>query len=211
MGIFRTLSRGVRFLVLLAVLLVVGWIFREDIEAWVANLGGDDIAMNEPSSEAAARLDARLRALASGAGGSEARFTEIELQSYVEYRVAPQLPDGVQAPAIELRDSTVAFSAKVDFTRLAVAGEAATTLGRMFGDSALVVAEVVPEVGAAGEGRLRIASLHAGVIPVPTLLLGMAGRQLGLRMEGRTVLFGIPAAIADVRVEADGIVLVANR
>lgn len=212
MGIFRRLFSGIGVLVVLLALLVTGWILRDDIEAWLANVEGEDIAMSEPSPEAAERVETLLRELRSGADGAdEARFTETELQSYVEYTVAPRLPDGLAEPAIELRDSTVAFSVTVDFTRLALAGDAAAGLGRMFGDSALVAGEVFPEVGEVGEGRLHLVSLQAGVFPVPPLLLGMAGEQLGLRMEGGTVLFDIPAAVAEVRVEDDVVILAMHR
>ncbi len=211
MGIFRRLFTGLGFLVFLLALLVTGWILREDIERWLANVDGEDIAMPEPSPEAAARVETVLRELASGGGGAETRFTEMELQSYVEYILATQLPAGIGAPAIELRDSTVALSAQVDFTRLTIAGDAAASLGRMFGDSALVAAEVFPEVGEVGEGRIHLVSLQAGVIPVHPLLLGMAGQQLGLRMNGQALLFDIPAAVADVRVENEEIILLLHR
>ncbi|WP_419166921.1 hypothetical protein [Candidatus Palauibacter sp.] len=211
MGIFRRLFTGLGFLVFLLALLVTGWILREDIERWLANVDGEDIAMPEPSPEAAARVETVLRELASGGGGAETRFTEMELQSYVEYSLAPRLPAGIGAPAIELRDSTVALSAQVDFTRLTIAGDAAASLGRMFGDSAVVAAEVFPEVGEVGEGRIHLVSLQAGVIPVPPLLLGMAGQQLGLRMNGQALLFDIPAAVADVRVENEEIILLLHR
>ncbi|WP_419940882.1 hypothetical protein [Candidatus Palauibacter sp.] len=211
MGIFRRLFTGLGFLVFLLALLVTGWILREDIERWLANVDGEDIAMPEPSPEAAARVETVLRELASGGGAAETRFTEMELQSYVEYILATQLPAGIGAPAIELRDSTVALSAQVDFTRLTIAGDAAASLGRMFGDSALVAVEVFPEVGEVGEGRIHLVSLQAGVIPVHPLLLGMAGQQLGLRMNGQALLFDIPAAVADVRVENEEIILLLHR
>ena len=208
MGIFRRLFSGIGVLVVLVALLVTGWIFRADIEAWLANVGGDDITMSEPSPGAAERVETRLRELAAGtAGAGETRFTETELQSYVEHSLAPRLPEGIDAPAIELRDSTVAFSVTVDFTRLTVAGEAAAGLERMFGESALVAGEVFPEVGEVGEGRFHLVSLQAGLIPVPPLLLGMAGQQLGLRTDGGTLLFDIPAAVAEVRVEDDAILV----
>ncbi|WP_420634090.1 hypothetical protein [Candidatus Palauibacter sp.] len=211
MGIFRRLFTGLGFLTFLLVLLVTGWIFREDIETWLADVGGDDIAMSEPNPEAATWVEAALNELAAGGGSVETRFTETELQSYVQYRLAPQLPTGVEEPAIELRDSTVAFSAKVDFTRLTVGGDAAASLGRMLGDSARVAGEVFPEVGEVGEGRIHLISLQAGVLPVPPLLFGMAAQQLGLRTDGRTVLFDIPSTVAEVRVENEEIILLMHR
>ena len=212
MGIFRRLFSGIGVLVVLLALLITGWVLRDDIEAWLANVEGEEIAMSEPSPEAAAGVEIRIQELASGAAGAgENRFTEAELQSYLEHSLAPRLPDGIEAPAIELRDSTVAFSVTVDFTRLALPGDAAAGLARMFGDSALVAGKAFPEVGEVGEGRLHLVSLQAGVIPVPSLLLGMAGQQLGLRTDGGTVLFDIPATVAEVRVEDDVVILVMRR
>lgn len=214
MGMFQRLFSGLGLLVFLVVLLLAGWIFRSDIETWLAGVEGGDIAgveAGETSPEGADRVEAVLRELAAGGREGETRLTGSELQSYVEERLAARLPAGISAPAIELRDSTIAFSALVDFTRLTVAGDAATGLGRMFGDSARVAGEVFPEVGEAGEGRLHVVGLQAGVIPVPPLLLGMAAQPLGLRTDGGTVLFDIPARVADIRVENDEIILLMHR
>ncbi len=250
MGIFRRLFKGLGFLIFLLILLVAGWIFREEIGAWLANVDADDIVVEESVPEfgpaAAAQVDTALRELAAGrdpgvagparsepaavdsaaveptgesAGGDEAaagpaaetRFTETDLQSYVRYQVIPRLPAGVGEPALELRDSTVAFSVMLHFTQLPIAADAAATLSRMLGDSARVAGEVRPEVGEIGEGRLDLVNLRAGVIPVPPMMVGMAAQQLGLRMDGGTVLFDIPASVIDVRVENGEIVLVTSR
>ena len=230
MGIFRRLFTGLGFLTFLLILLVAGWIFREEIGAWLANVDGADIVVDESVAEfgpeAAAQVDTALRELTTGGdpaaapvagdaatGGStaEERFTETDLQSYVRYQVVPQLPDGVGEPAVELRDSTVAFSVMLDFTQLPIGADAVATLSRMLGDSARVAGEVWPEVGEIGEGRLHLVNLRAGVLPVPPLMLGMAAQQLGLRTDGGTVLFDIPAAVVDVRVENEEIILITSR
>ncbi len=215
MGIFRRLFTGLGFLTFLLILLLAGWIFREDIEAWLANVGADEIVVVETTPEfgpeAAADVDAALEELAAGGGAAETRFTETELQSYVRYELTPRLPAGVGEPAVELRDSTVAFSVMLDFARLPIDADQAASLARLLGDSARVAGEVLPQVGESGEGRLHLVSIQAGVIPVPPLMLGMAAQQLGLRADGRTVLFDIPEAIVDVRVENEEIVLLVNR
>ena len=209
MGIFRRIFTGLGFLIFLLILLAGAWIFREDIEAWLANVGGDEIVVAESTPEfgpeAAARVEAALLELAAGGGATETRFTETELQSYVRYALA--LPSGVAEPAIELRDSTVAFSAMLDFRRLEIGTDAAANLSRMLGDSARVAGELLPRVGEMGEGQLRVVSLQAGVFPVPPMVLGMAAQQVGLRADGRTVLFEIPATVSEVRVENGEIVL----
>ncbi len=215
MGIFRRLFTGLGFLTFLLILLLAGWIFREDIEAWLANVGADEIVVVETTPEfgpeAAADVDAALEELAAGGGAAETRFTETELQSYVRYELTPRLPAGVGEPAVELRDSTVAFSVMLDFARLPIDADLAASLARLLGDSARVAGEVLPQVGESGEGRLHLVSIQAGVIPVPPLMLGMAAQQLGLRADGRTVLFDIPETVVDVRVENEEIILLMNR
>ena len=215
MGIFRRLFTGLGFLTFLLILLLAGWIFREDIEAWLANVGANEIVVVETTPEfgpeAAADVDAALEELAAGGGAAETRFTETELQSYVRYELTPRLPAGVGEPAVELRDSTVAFSVMLDFARLPIDADQAASLARLLGDSARVAGEVFPQVGESGEGRLHLVSIQAGVIPVPPLMLGVAAQQLGLRADGRTVLFDIPETVVDVRVENEEIVLLVNR
>ncbi|MCY3600827.1 MAG: hypothetical protein OXN85_12750 [Gemmatimonadetes bacterium] len=215
MGIFRKLFKGLGFLIFLLILLIVGWIFRGDIEAWLANAGADEIvvaeSMPEFGPEAAARVDAALQELAAGGGAAEMRFNETELQSYVRYRLTSRLPTGVGEPAVELRDSTVAFTVMLDFTQLPIEADMAASLTRMLGDSARVAGEVLPRVGESGEGRLDLVSLQAGILPVPPMMLGMAAQELGLRADGRTVLFDIPETVVDVRVENDEVILLMNR
>ena len=215
MGIFRKLFKGLGFLIFLLILLIVGWIFRGDIEAWLANLGADEIVVVESTPEfgpeAAARVDAALQELAAGGGAAETRFTETELQSYVRYELTSRLPAGVGEPAVELRDSTVAFTIMLDFTQLPIDADVAGSLARTLGDSARVAGEVLPGVGESGEGRLHLVSLQAGILPVPPMMIGMAALQLGLRADGRTVLFDIPETVADVRVENEEVILLMNR
>ncbi|MDE2661569.1 MAG: hypothetical protein OXI39_00995 [Gemmatimonadota bacterium] len=215
MGIFRKLFKGLGFLIFLLILLIVGWIFRGDIEAWLANAGADEIVVAESTPEfgpeAAAEVETALQELAAGGGVAETRFTETELQSYVRYELVPRLPAGVGEPAVELRDSTVAFTLMLDFTQLPIEADMAASLTRMLGDSARVAGEVLPQVGERGEGRLHVVGLQAGIIPVPPMMLGLAAQQLGLRADGRTVLFDIPETVVDVRVENEEVVLLMDR
>lgn len=215
MGIFRKLFKGLGFLIFLLILLIVGWIFRGDIEAWLSNAGADEIVISESTPEfgpeAAAQVETALEELASGGGAAETRFSETDLQSYVRYELMPRLPAGVGEPAVELRDSTVAFSVMLNFTQLPIEADMAASLARTLGDSARVAGEVLPQVTEGGEGGLHVVSLQAGILPVPPMMLGVAVQQLGLRADGRTVLFDIPETVVDVRVENEEIVLLMNR
>ncbi|MYG48945.1 MAG: hypothetical protein F4164_06170 [Gemmatimonadales bacterium] len=156
-------------------------------------------------------MDTALQELAAGGGAAETRFTETDVQSYVRYELVPRLPAGVGEPAVELRDSTVAFTIMLDFTRLPIDADVAGSLARTLGDSARVAGEVLPQVGERGEGRLHVVSLQAGVLPVPPMMIGMAVQQLGLRADGRTVLFDIPETVVEVRVENEEVILLMNR
>jgi hypothetical protein len=193
-------------LTFVVVLAGVGWFYREDIQAWLTT--GDEIVMSEPSTELAIRAEEKFEGIADGTAPGEVRLSEMELQSYVQFRLAEQLPAGVTNPAVDLLDSTVAMSAALDFTRLEVAGDAAEMLRRMIGDSATVQTELYPTVGAPGEGRIEVLSLQAGRVPVPPMLIGTALDNLGLQAEGRTAILVIPADVESIRVENEEIVLV---
>lgn len=211
MAIFRSFFAGLGFLTFLVILAASGWFFRDDIAAWLGNRGGERIVMVEPSPELAAKVEDTLRELAEGGGARETRLTETELQSYFQYRLIDQLPPGVEDPAIDLRDSTIVITAKLDFTRLSVAGAATENLRRMLGDSARVSGEVYPQIGGPGEGRIQILSLQAGIITVPPFLIGAAIEQLGLRADGAAVLVDIPEDVVDVRVENEEIIFLRDK
>ncbi len=211
MAIFRSFFAGLGFLTFLVILVAGGWFFREDIAAWLTNRGGEEIVMVEPNPELAAKVEETVRELVEGRGDRETRLTETELQSYVQYRLVDHLPSGVEDVAIDLRDSTVVVTAKLDFVQLTVAGAAAENLRRVLGDSARVSGELYPRIGGPGEGRVQIISLQAGVISVPPFLIGPAVEQLGLRADGPVVLVAIPEDMVEIRVENGEIILLRDR
>ncbi len=188
------------------VLALVGWFFREDIQAWLTQ--GDEIVMSEPSPELAISAEEKLEAIAGGTARGDVRLSEMELQSYVQYRLAQQLPAGVTNPAVDLLDSTVAMSAALDFTRLEVAPDAVEMLRRMMGDSATVQTELYPTVVAPGEGRIEVLSLQAGVVPVPAPFIGMVLEGVGIQSDGQTAILEIPDDVEAILVRDEEIVLV---
>lgn len=211
MAIIRSFFASIGFLVFVVVLVASGWLFREDIAGWLGTRGGEQIVMTEPSAELAMGVEAAVRQIVDGEGARETRFSEIELQSYLQYRLAQQLPDGVDDAAVDLRDSTLYVTAMLDLTRLAVAGAAVENLRRMMGDSARVSGEVYPEIVGNGRGRLHIVSLQAGVFPVPPFLIGNAIQQLGFQSDGQAALFDIPEDVTEVFIENEELVLIRER
>lgn len=206
MALVRNFFALIGFLVVLA---GAGWFFREDIEGWVN--GRNEVVMTEPSPELAEVARDKIQAMLDGEVDGETRFTEAELQSYVRYIAAERLPPGVNNPALEIRDSTLAISAGLDFRVLRVEGadEAIQNLRRApgVGDSALVTTELLPAVAAPGRGSVRVLSLQVGMIPVPPMLIGMAIGQLGLPTEGQSILFAIPPDVTGMRVDSTAVVL----
>jgi len=211
MAIIRSFFASIGFVVFVAALAAAGWFFREDIAGWLGTRGGEEIVMTEPSPELAMGVEETIREVTEGEGDRETRLSEVELQSYVQYRLVNQLPDGVDDPAIELRDSTLFVTAMLDLTRLAVAGAAVENLRRMMGDSAKVTGEVYPEIAGPGRARLHVLSLQAGVFPVPPFLIGSAIQQLGLEADGQAALFQIPEDVTQVFIQNDELVLIRDR
>ena len=205
----RNLFAGIGCLTVLVILGVVAWIFRDDIESWMRSR--NEIVMGEPSPELAIVAEEKIQELIEGRGDRETRFTEAELQSYVQYRLVDRLPPGVGDPAVDLLDSTIAVSAALDFTRLDVGGAAVENLRRVMGDSATVTSEIYPTVGGPGSGRIEVLTLQAGVFPVPPMLIGTAIQGLGLPSEGRVVILAIPADVIELRIESETLVLIRDR
>lgn len=204
----RNVLAGIGCLTVLAILAVAAWIYRADIERWIQDRRSPEIVMIEPSAELADQVDRKIRAIENGEAPGETRFTESELQSYVQYRIVDRLPAGVSDPAVDLQDSTMAITALLDFTRLQVEGAPVENLRRVMGDSARVAGMVMPLIQRPGEGRIRILSLQAGMFPVPPLLMGNAISSLGFLGDGQDVLLAIPADIVDVHIENEELVLI---
>jgi hypothetical protein len=185
------------------------WFFRAEITAWVNSR--NEIVMTEPSPELAGVAEEKIQELIDGEGGRETRLTEAELQSYVQYRSIERLPAGVNNPAVDIRDSTLAVSAGLDLTVLDVGGDAVENLRRVIGASALVTTELLPAVAGQGRARVQVLSLQAGVFPVPPMMIGMALQQTGLVTEGDAVLLDIPADVLEFRIEDEVLVLIRDR
>lgn len=206
MALIRNMFAGIGCLTVVLVLAVAAWFYRDEIREWVDSR--NEIVMSEPSPELAMRAEEKIQEVIDGEGDRETRLTELELQSYVQYRLVDRLPAGVYDPAVDLRDSTIAVSARLDLRRLEVAGTAVENLRRMIGDSTLVTGEVYPTVEGPGRGRAEILTLQAGMFPVPPMLIGMGIQQLGLENQGNAVLITLPEDVIGFRVENEEVILI---
>lgn len=209
MALVRNAFATIGFLTVVTVLGLGGWIFRDEIKNWVNDR--NEVVMTEPSAELADVAADKIQAIFEGEGGRETRLTEAELQSYVQYHGARRLPAGVNNPAVDIQDSTLAVSAGLDLTVLDVGGDAVENLRRVIGDSALVSSEIYPRVTGPGRGRVEILSLTAGLFPIPPMLIGTAIQQLGLPNEGSALLLDFPEDVIELRIENEELVLVRDR
>ena len=204
----RNFLAAIGCLTLLVGLAVAGWLYRGDIVEWWSGLLGEEVAAAEPSPELAARAEEKLETLLAGEADEEVRLSETELQSYVRYRLASRLPEGVEEPTVDLRDSLVHLAASLDLVRLGETSRAAESLRRFMGDSAKVNSELYPKVQGRGLGGLQIVSLQAGLVPVPPMFIPRILAQAGFETEdGRTVVFPIPLDVREIRIENEEIVL----
>ena len=209
MALIKNAFATIGFFTVVLVLGLGGWIFRDEIKNWVNER--NEVVMTEPSPELAVLAEEKIREVLDGEGGRETRLTEAELQSYVRYRAAERLPAGVNNPAVDIQDSTLAVSAGLDLTVLDVGGDAVENLRRVIGDSALVSSELLPRVTGPGRGRVQILSLQAGMFPIPPMLIGTAIQQLGLPNEGAAVLLDLPLDVVELRIENEELVLIRDR
>lgn len=203
----RNLLAGIGCLTVVIMLVITAWFYREDIERWWSGRAG--VAVTEPSPELAERAEEKIRELAEGEGDDEVRLSALELQSWVRYRLAEGLPQGVYNPTLGLKDSTLEMSAELDLNRLAASSQAAEGLRRFMGDSARVVIELQPSVNGPGEGSVAVLSLQAGMVPVPPPFIPFVLRQAGLRTDasGRRVLFALPRDVDGIAVQGDELVI----
>ena len=195
----------------LALILVVvagGWFFRDDISGWWRRL--EITSASQPSEDLAERATLKLEAaMASGDGGWKLELNQAEIQSLLTYRAEPILPGGISEPVVELRDSTVLLSARVDPRRLE--GLASPeVVERLFSDSAKVVVELWPGVVAPGVARVEIVTLQAGSIVVPSMMVPWILESIempGVETTGVMLLLPTPGRVTRFEIEKGKLVL----
>ena len=179
---------GRLLLALIAAVLVLGWTQRDQLPAmrdWVADIFNRTELIGpagEPSEKLARQAESKLESLLGG-GGTTVRFSGNEVQSYVQYRLAPQLPAGVTDPRVTINDSTMALRVLVRLEELQQQ-MSVDALRRLLGDSASVEAEFEPDLAAPGMAEVEVLSLRAGAFPIPPLAIPIILREAGLQTRG---------------------------
>lgn len=188
-------------LTLLALAAGAGWLFRDEVGAWWNRLESARF-VEEPSEAAALEAERKIRRLWEARPPVTVRLSEPELQSLVLFRVGPDLPDGIERPAVEIRDSTMVLTALLRLDRM-VGVPGAEMLRTFLSDSATFTVELSPRVERPGEARVDVLALQAGSVAVPSMMVPALLGQLELpdaRAEGRGLVFPVPAQLAAIRV-----------
>jgi hypothetical protein len=195
-------------LALIALVAVGAWTQRDELPAmrdWIADVFGRDSAV-EPSGRAseelARRAEQKLESLLNGSASSTVAFDGSEVQSYVDYRLAPQLPPGVTDPVVMITDSTLALRVRIRLEELQET-MSVEALRQILGDSTTIEAEVDPEITSPGVGQVQVLSLRAGAFPIPPLAIPMVLREAGLSTDGgmsRAVTFRVQPNVTSIAV-----------
>ena len=194
-------------LTLVVLIIGGGWWFREDIAGWWRRL--EITASSQPSEDLARRAADKLQGVASPDRPTGLKLSQAEIQSLLTYRAAARLPEGISEPLVEIRDSTILLSARVDPRGLQ--GLASPeVVERLLSDSASVVVELWPGVVAPGVARVEVVTLQVGSIVVPSMMIPWILESVempGVETTGVTVLLQIPGRVERFDVEAGSLVL----
>jgi hypothetical protein len=193
----------------LALVALVGagaWLLRDDVMTWLGRL--DLLPGSQPSEALADRAEAKLASLEDDVA-RDVELREAELQSLLTFRVAPYLPEGLEDPTVSVVDSTLVLSALVRPDRLD--RFAPPELLRQFlSDTSRVAAELVPGLEERGTGRLRVATIQAGALVIPGLMVPFVLQALDIpdvEASGARLLVRLPRSVTAVEVRDGALVL----
>lgn len=180
--------RRVLLLVFVAAAGAAVWHFRGAIaEGWRELRGSREGAPPQTSAELAEAAESKLSALGPNGAPERVTLTEAELQSLLDYRLAPALPAFLGQPRVRLRDGRLRVEARVMADRLPDLPE--------LGELAAFIPDTT-DVAATGQliplrtGRVAFAvdEITAAGVPLPARLIPPILRRLG-----RTDEEGLPA------------------
>lgn len=193
---------------LLAAIAVLAWTQRDQLPAmrdWATGLLDRTelvSATGEPSEALARQAERKLESLLENDGGATATFTSSEVQSYVAYRLAARLPQGVTDPEVAMKDSTLAVRVLVQLQDLQETMNV-DALRQLLGDSTSLEAEFEPDIASPGIAEVEVLSLRAGAFPIPPLAIPLVLREAGLSTRGgmsRAVTFPVEPTVTGIAV-----------
>lgn len=194
---------------LLAGLLIVGggaWLFGDEIRDWWRGRTEAGPVPGEVSEARAAHAEERVRAFAAGEGPDSLVLTTDDLRSLLRHSAgAGMIPPGIRDPDVSLTDSSAFLQGFLVPEELPGSGEGdrSEALRGLLGDSTVLRAEVVPGVARAGTAEIRVRSLQAGGLSLPSMFVPTVLRRSGLPTEeGRpqSVVFPVPDRLVEIAV-----------
>ncbi len=182
------------------------WLGRDEISRWLGRL--ELAGPSEPSEALARRAEEKLASLEDDRS-ADVELSEAELQSLLTFRVAPYLPAGLEDPIVTVTDSAFVVSALVrpdSLERFAPP----ELLAQFLSDTARVAVELVPGLHERGVGQLRVATLQAGSLVIPPLMIPFLLQNLEIPdvgVSGSLILVRIPEGVIRVETKDGALVL----
>jgi hypothetical protein len=216
--------RRLFWLCVVAVLVVgVYWWFREDLrpytdavrERWEELRGRTAESSDRPgtSQALADRAWVKVDALRTG-DADQASFTDLELQSLLEYRYPEVLPAFVDSPRITLEDDRVRLRVRIPVDRLPQVRDLGEITALLPDTTDL---EVRGQLLPAEEGRVAFAvdDVSAHRIPLPRRLvpaaLDLLGRKDEPGLRADAIVIPLPGGARAAYVRADSLVLLGRQ
>jgi hypothetical protein len=176
------------------------WHFRGEIAGALGRVEIEEPS-SEPSDQLARQAEEKLLSLSS-TPAREISFSEAELQSLLTFRVAPNLPDGIEDPRIQFQDTMLVLSALLRPDQLDRYA-APEMVQQFFSDTARVAASLLPGLRRPGTGTVTVASLQAGPMVVPSMMVPFVLQSIeipGFDASGADILVPVPARVSEIDV-----------
>lgn len=207
--------RTVVALAVVAGVLVVGWLNRDQIErVWRSVRVEVDAPASDSavSPEAAERAQDKLTALETGRDDRVA-LGEDELQSLIQYRYSQMLPIFTDTPRITLEDSVIRLRARLPVDKLPRVNELGQIAALLPDTTEIAVTGAVLPLGR-GRVALAVEQMSAADIPLPRQMVPAVLRQLGRKdqpgVPENAVGVPLPPGAGGAYIERDSLVLLAR-
>lgn len=207
--------RTVVALAVIAGVLVVGWLNRDQIErVWRSVRVEVDAPASDSavSPEAAQRAQDKLTALETGRDDRVA-LGEDELQSLIQYRYSQMLPIFTDTPRITLEDSVIRLRARLPVDKLPRVNELGQIAALLPDTTEIAVTGAVLPLGR-GRVALAVEQMSAADIPLPRQMVPAVLRQLGRKdqpgVPDNAVGVSLPPGAGGAYIERDSLVLLAR-